>query len=403
MTDSKFSVVIPTMWRYAPFVEFLKDLVNFDVVDEIIIFDNDASRTPADPVLTHPKIKVFDYGTNIFVNPAWNTGVRISKNKKICILNDDVIFDLKLFYKIDPLLTPDEGVFGLCPGHPEHGQPEFVDGTIDIRPWNGEHTLGFGCLMFIHKYSWIEIPDELKVYYGDNWIFDANLAKGKVNYIITNILHYTPYAQTTGEVVNDFLDKETPIYHQHINDFRRKLQVDQYLLEEYKRFCFTPSNINEHLPTINRYTKKCSHVTELGVSEGCSTRAFLVEDVVLRSYDIVKNSTVQSLFEYATNIGKDVKYTIADVNTIELEETDLLFIDTWHAYDQLKNELAMHSGKVRKYIIMHDTQTFGTQDEDGVGKKGLLPAIMEFLISNRDWQLLEHYKNNNGLTVLGRI
>ena len=35
---------------------------------------------------------------------------------------------------------------------------------------------------------------------------------------------------------------------------------------------------------------------------------------------------------------------------------DLLFIDTFHVYGQLKRELARFEGQVRRYIAMHDTE-----------------------------------------------
>jgi hypothetical protein len=27
-----------------------------------------------------------------------------------------------------------------------------------------------GCLIFVHKSEWIEIPEDIKIWYGDNWI-----------------------------------------------------------------------------------------------------------------------------------------------------------------------------------------------------------------------------------------
>ena len=71
-----------------------------------------------------------------------------------------------------------------------------------------------------------------------------------------------------------------------------------------------------------------------------------------------------------------------------------------------------------KYIIMHDTTVDEWKGESirmgsDVNKesemsgipveeitKGLWPAIEEFLESNPDWELLERFTNNNGLTVL---
>jgi hypothetical protein len=106
---------------------------------------------------------------------------------------------------------------------------------------------------------------------------------------------------------------------------------------------------------------------------------------------------------------------------IDIEPTDLLFIDTWHVYGHLKRELAKHAGKVRKYIIMHDTEVdkwegesiragWNTEDQSkGSGipeieiRMGLWPAVIEFLSNHPEYVLHKCFTNNNGLTILRRV
>ncbi len=181
-------------------------------------------------------------------------------------------------------------------------------------------------------------------------------------------------------------------------------KMDNFFNDEYVRVCNTHSDINENLPILFELSKECNHVTEMGVRSGVSTRAFLNSDVILRSYDIVLDDNVISLFERAKKIGKDVTYTQADVLNIEIEQTDLLFIDTLHGYTQLKQELNIHAKKSKKYIVFHDTQTFGTVAEPLANEHlGLLPAIIEFMIENPEWKFKIHKTNNNGLTVLEKV
>ena len=211
---TNYSVIVPTMWRVADqFVEFVGKLCEHKSVNEIIIINNDNSKTPGTG-LDHPKIRMLDFGTNIFVNPAWNIGVETSKNDKLCIVNDDVVFDTNVFDKLQNMLNEDNGVFGLCPGEPDFTQPPITTKTIDIIPWTGEHTYGFGCLMFINKKSWVPIPAGLDIYYGDNFIFDLQLKRGKTNYIITNMDFYSQFAATTSDVsiTGGMLEKETHVY-----------------------------------------------------------------------------------------------------------------------------------------------------------------------------------------------
>jgi ornithine carbamoyltransferase len=189
------------------------------------------------------------------------------------------------------------------------------------------------------------------------------------------------------------------------------------LNETYESLVSTSSDINEHLPILKKYAEECDHVTEMGVRWVVSTYAFLAaKPKRLLSIDIQPPSTwnisLDQVEEFAKDIKCDFKFWLANNLEIEIEKTDLLFIDTWHSYKQLKAELELHASKVKKYIILHDTVLFGTEDElssyDVWGwknehhKKGLLPAISEFLESNEEWVTHEVFENNNGLTILKR-
>jgi hypothetical protein len=186
----------------------------------------------------------------------------------------------------------------------------------------------------------------------------------------------------------------------------------------YSVLCNIPSDINEHLPTLKEYTEECEYITEMGVRYGCSTWAFIEgKPKKLTCIDINKIDFERSE-KYAkhlcTDYNIDFVWITADSLKIELEKTDLLFIDTLHNYSQLIRELKKHESKVSKYIILHDTQTFGMRNE-GIyddssdiiknlpsEKQGLIPAIEEFLQENSNWCVKETYTNNNGLTVLAR-
>lgn len=45
--------------------------------------------------------------------------------------------------------------------------------------------------------------------------------------------------------------------------------------EKYNQICETRSDINEHLPTLYKYSKECESILELGVRSAVSTFAFL--------------------------------------------------------------------------------------------------------------------------------
>lgn len=176
----------------------------------------------------------------------------------------------------------------------------------------------------------------------------------------------------------------------------------------------TPSDINEHMPILYEYAQKVNHITEFGTRYGCSTWAFLNSNPKkMISYDIKKEPEIDKILQIANQENIDFTFIEADSLIVNIENTDLLFIDTFHSYNQLRSELTLHHKKVRKFIIMHDTYTYGYQDMPNVGpisdlldrnviKQGLMTAILDFLKNNSEWSIEKEYINNNGLTILNK-
>lgn len=171
------------------------------------------------------------------------------------------------------------------------------------------------------------------------------------------------------------------------------------------------SDINEHLMTIKELASGCEHVTEFGVRNVVSTWALLAAcPKKLVCYDI-HDCPVGDVAKAAPDSGTDFSFLVADVLSIDIEQTDILMIDTLHTYHQLLSELSRHACMVRRWIVMHDTETFGLVDEqvyhpsspqEDHGKAGLVAAIDDFLASDQSWERKHVYTHNNGLTVLGK-
>jgi hypothetical protein len=175
--------------------------------------------------------------------------------------------------------------------------------------------------------------------------------------------------------------------------------------EEYQLACKCDSDINEHLPTLRRYAEQCTHITEMGTRYGNSTIAFMSSHPRnFISYDVTPNDRIEYLQMAAKDANINFEFRNENVEQIEIEETDLLFIDTNHHQEQCYNELKLHAHKARKFIIFHDVVSFW---EDGQGYwkgegHGLKYAIEPFLVSHPEWQIAERFENNNGLLILKR-
>jgi hypothetical protein len=197
----------------------------------------------------------------------------------------------------------------------------------------------------------------------------------------------------------------------------------EQLLEQYVLSHERPSDINEHLPTLRKYAADCSTVVELGLRNAVSTWGLLLglaeSDAMKKGYIGVDITLPEAeILEMTKGLaeanGIRFQFWHKDDRDIEIEETDLLMIDTLHIYAQLTFELEKFSPKVLKYIIMHDTSyPFEYQDErpnTGINypfhidrnKRGLWPAIVDFLVRHPEWSLHERFSNNYGLTVLKR-
>lgn len=178
------------------------------------------------------------------------------------------------------------------------------------------------------------------------------------------------------------------------------------ILEKYNNLVRTPSDINEHLSTLKKYTEECKSVLELGVRNIVSTYAFLAgnpEYMMSCDINMPPSDKLEVLYKEIAETNINYKFVQSDDLKLEIDRNyDLIFIDTWHIYDLLVKELQKFNKYANKYIILHDTMTFRNIGEDPK-YKGLYPAISTFLANTPGWSVKEDRPNNNGLMVLERI
>lgn len=165
----KFTVIIPTIWKSEYTLELIKRYCECDFVGEVILINNRKESTPDIP--THSKLNVINMSENIFVNPAWNYGVEISKNNYITISNDDILFNINEYYELLNQITIQFPLksLGYIGSHSENYITKNSKYKI-LEELNSTNRGGWGCLFSFHKENWKPIPDQLKIWYGDNWI-----------------------------------------------------------------------------------------------------------------------------------------------------------------------------------------------------------------------------------------
>ena len=165
----------------------------------------------------------------------------------------------------------------------------------------------------------------------------------------------------------------------------------------YERAVQVSSDINEHVAKLRELSEQCDHVTEFGGRHGISSVGLLAgQPKRFVTYDISEDPMVQRLADLSGET--DFEFRPGGSLEVEIEETDLLFIDTFHNAKQLDSELHRHAHMVRRFIALHDTKIYGEHGDDG--GPGLLPSMRRFMTENPIWSVIYDVSNNNGFTVL---
>ncbi len=205
------SVIVPTMWRAPHYKKMFPLLDKHPLIGEIIVIDNDTSQTDHS-ILDLKKIVYLPQKENIYVNPAWNLGVSVSKHDGLFILNDDCLINPNCLTQIIWKLSPDKGILGFSElsycGYSFETFDQMcsmgIGSVVEFEPvdvLNNTQTSGmphfsYGSAMFLHKQSYYTIPEEFKIYFGDLFIFLMNLKHKKINYTIEEGLVCTKMSST---------------------------------------------------------------------------------------------------------------------------------------------------------------------------------------------------------------
>lgn len=159
-----FSIIIPTMWKSDKIHQMLDVYQKNDLVKEIIIIDNYPSEKPN--LEKYNKIIYYTEGKNLYVNPSWNIGVSLS-GYQIILANDDILIrDLTKI--LGTFKSTDFDIIGTQLGE--------LNEDYNISPITDFPENSFGVFMYIRNYTYI--PEQIKIWFGDNILFDNNKKRG---------------------------------------------------------------------------------------------------------------------------------------------------------------------------------------------------------------------------------
>ena len=185
----------------------------------------------------------------------------------------------------------------------------------------------------------------------------------------------------------------------------------QNLEDKFRLRCDTVSDINQHLEVLREYAAKCDHVTEVRARWSDATWALLAaKPETLITYDSLHPSMfgvdIDEVKSMAGAICVDYSLVVPDTTQpLDIEQTDLIFIDNEHTFKGTIIDLMHYERYVRKYMILCKTEVYGYIDETltDTDRLGMMTAIEEFTSRYPSWRVKEYRHNNFGLTVLERI
>ena len=381
-----FIVGIPTLMRYDRLNLCLQSIILGDTRPrEICIVDNGGGFEPAHH-LAHCPVRLVKPGRNLGIPGSWNFIHKLYGRADVVYCLDDVEFGRDVLSAIVASPAP------------------FVSPIADRRHWwscflqrepvwadVGEYDDGFWPDLFADRdYQWRMRLAGLEPVVVEGHA-GVNLSSGATGWAAFDWSEWNEerFVRKWGGPPED--ERYDRPWNGKEHD-----ELEMY----YRRVCENPSDINEHCPTLYLLAAQCRHVTEMGCRLGVSTTALLrAQPTTLVCYDLLRLPEFDNLFRF---VGRtELRFHEANSLDVEIEPTDLLFIDTFHVYEQLRRELELHADRACRFIALHDTTIFGEHGEQD-GSRGLWPAVSDFLAAHPEWWLAARYHHNNGLTVLER-
>lgn len=155
----------------------------------IITVFNNWSTDWTDERLVQEWIDHSNYYSNIFVNPSWNILVEETKYPYILVINNDILITQDL----GKHLIEQHEWWITCPRIDNGRWPEIYETNIN------------GTCFFMETKDWTPIPETLKLWYWDDYLF----RKHKVKWIEDTVYHLWSQTLSRTPWVQEIIDKDT--------------------------------------------------------------------------------------------------------------------------------------------------------------------------------------------------
>lgn len=210
----KYLVGIPCLYGAEHTREAIESVVHKDNV-HVLLIDNGAEQSVKDVINSYSKrsnVFIIHNKENIYVNPAWNQIIdfflKVNNDPMLnvfgvifdylLIMNSDLICHPKLFDVLDsslnekeipiPVISTDKNILNSkLPTQEKKIVYEGIPGVLII-------------LNRLQADMIFPIPDTLKVWFGDNWIYDNLRLIGFKTVILSDLITYHSGSQNVSKV-----------------------------------------------------------------------------------------------------------------------------------------------------------------------------------------------------------
>ena len=197
----QYLVGIPCLYGAEHTKESIESVVHKENVD-VLLINNGAEDSVKKVINFYNKnkenVSIVNFPENIYVNPAWNYIIDFfltirDKYNYLCIMNSDIIMQKQWNEVLNYLYKTTNYNDVLIPTQLQ--DKTLVDKDINIKDsrFQGVFSGTAGvCILLSRKQAEIiyPIPDYIKVWWGDYWIYNILRKLGYNTFVVSNLLAY---------------------------------------------------------------------------------------------------------------------------------------------------------------------------------------------------------------------
>lgn len=171
----------------------------------------------------------------------------------------------------------------------------------------------------------------------------------------------------------------------------------------YSQIQQVKGDMDHHMDLLRSYASRVETVQEVTRRKASTVALLAGHPKRLRSHVYGPDSS-DPMYANVKDLLEAAEFVVSATPTYvepEIEECDLLFLKPDHIYKNLGDDLERWHSKVKRFIIIHATQSHGVKLEDGSPGYGM--SMRVFTEDHPEWFVVHHTAEQYGVTVLGKL